>query len=148
MYNEDQRRKILKWFYHILHSNYSIELDNFWNASELKMISQNPQSYFKMQLNASEFNITEDYMNDFLDKLKQMTKVLNHNSENNNLMISNYTASECTNYCNGAVRDFVDEYKSLHGYISLVVSNNSMLIFILMNLFLILISCWSRTHIQ
>lgn len=63
-----------------------------------------------------EFNITQQNLLDFLDKLRE----LRNNSTNAHYLDSDDT-DNCNYYCNGLVQDLSVGYKSVHGYISLVV---------------------------
>lgn len=63
-----------------------------------------------------ELNITRENIKDFLDKLLELT-----NKSNNALHVEENEDS-CNYYCNGIVQDLSNGYKSIHGYISLVVS--------------------------
>lgn len=64
-----------------------------------------------------ELNITRENIKDFLDKLLELT------NKSNNALHDAADEDSCNYYCNGIVQDVSNGYKSIHGYISLVVSN-------------------------
>lgn len=71
-----------------------------------KMFQPNATKYFESKnISISDLNITSDNLNDFLEKLR----LFEH-------------ADSCTYNCNGFFRDMLVSYKSMHGYVSLVVS--------------------------
>lgn len=84
-----------------------------------KMFSENATRLFDFKnITITDFNITTDNINDFLKKLWQLSKPLNETVEDDDNELS-----ACQYYCNGFVKDLFGSYKSVHGYISLVVSN-------------------------
>lgn len=77
--------------------------------------------------NANDYNLTDEYLVDFIDRMKFMLG----NSENkSHPNITNSTMEEpnphqavnCDDYCDNQMRHFFDEYRHYHGYVSLVVS--------------------------
>lgn len=62
-----------------------------------------------------ELNITQEHIKDFLDKLLEMT------NKTTNGMHNDDEEESCSYYCNGLVKEVSLGYKSIHGYISLVV---------------------------
>lgn len=86
-----------------------------------KMFQLNATKYFESKnISISDLNITSDNINDFLDKLLQLSKPINLNDTSQ----TNNEHTELCNYnCNsGYVRDMLVGYKGIHGYVSLVVS--------------------------
>ncbi|XP_058059043.1 G-protein coupled receptor dmsr-1 [Anopheles bellator] len=71
--------------------------------------------------NITEHNITQEYVNDFLEKLFQSLNRLNRTSGLDQPEPDEVDATNCSDYCKGAVREILLEYKLLHGYISLVI---------------------------
>lgn len=145
------RKKILKWLaeirlfgiatrqrYHIKRRQLSAIKFNAYNdpiIKSTKMFQQNATKYFESQnINISNLNITNDNINDFIKKLLQLSKP-NNLSETTHIAADGYGAvggsgtsdfgddtETCQNYCSGPIRDMLLGYKSVHGYISLVVS--------------------------
>uniref|UniRef100_A0A182FEC0 G-protein coupled receptors family 1 profile domain-containing protein n=2 Tax=Anopheles albimanus TaxID=7167 RepID=A0A182FEC0_ANOAL len=70
--------------------------------------------------NITEHNITQEYVNDFLEKLFQSLNRLNRTSPDQ-LEPDEVELTNCSDYCKGAIREILLDYKLLHGYISLVI---------------------------
>lgn len=84
--------------------------------------------------NAKEFNLTDEYLTDFMDIWRQT--ILIANAENRSYTnITNGTledanpqqAVSCDDYCKNEMRHFFDEYRNYHGYVSLVVSTRNLI---------------------
>lgn len=76
------------------------------------MEMQRDATKFFNKFNLSQYNITPEYINAFLE-------ILNISKPH---PVANYEADSCDEYCDGSFRDALLGYKSFHGYISLVVS--------------------------
>ncbi|KFB46914.1 AGAP004829-PA-like protein [Anopheles sinensis] len=70
--------------------------------------------------NITEHNITQEYVNDFLEKLFQSLNRLNRTTPELP-DADDADPANCSDYCKGTVREILLEYKLLHGYISLVI---------------------------
>lgn len=142
------RKKILNWLaeirlfgvadrqrYHITTRSFQIKFNayNDTTIASTKMFQQNATKYFESQnINISNLNITNDNINDFIKKLLQLSKP-NNLSDTTHIAADGYGGGSgtgdfgddtetCQNYCSGPIRDMLLGYKSVHGYISLVVS--------------------------
>lgn len=84
-----------------------------------KMFQENATRFFESKnISIADLNITTDNLNDFLRKLIQISKPQN----DTDVTLGPYESEACNYYCNGLVSDMSTGYKSVHGYISLVVS--------------------------
>lgn len=83
-----------------------------------KMAVANTSRLFDLKnISITDLNITTDNLNDFLTKLIQLSQPINESGDDDDDLES----SACRYYCNGFVKDLFGSYKSVHGYISLVV---------------------------
>ncbi|XP_050089980.1 G-protein coupled receptor dmsr-1 [Anopheles aquasalis] len=71
--------------------------------------------------NITEHNITQEYVNDFLEKLFQSLNRLNRTATDQLDGPDEVELTNCSDYCKGAIREILLDYKLLHGYISLVI---------------------------
>lgn len=125
--------RVLEWL-HYIYSNDSARAIVL-NAAEFKQrllyilatrfnMDETGASYylhaFEYQ-NITEHNITEEHVNDFLRRVFQSLNFLNRTIPDH-ADVDEVEATNCSDYCKGAVREILLEYKLLHGYISLVVS--------------------------
>ncbi|XP_053685341.1 G-protein coupled receptor dmsr-1 [Sabethes cyaneus] len=130
--------RVLEWFHHIYHNDTATTL--ILNATEFRrrfftILDSNLtsamngsgklyQHAFEFQ-NISDHNITHEYVNDFLEKLFQSLNKLNRtvaSDGGDNDWDGDYGEhANCSDYCKGPVRDVMMEYKSMHGYITLVI---------------------------
>lgn len=97
----------------------NINVYNEYIAS--KMFQQNATKYFESKnISISDLNITQEHMNDFLEKLMELSKPINGLNESHH-DVSSSLDETCNYKCNGFFRDILLAYKGMHGYISLVV---------------------------
>ncbi|XP_055528418.1 G-protein coupled receptor dmsr-1 [Wyeomyia smithii] len=131
MFGAEER--VLEWFHYIYHNDSSTTL--ILNATEFRrrfftILDSNLtsamngsgklyQHAFEFQ-NISEHNITHEYVNDFLEKLFQSLNRLNRTVDAS-WDDGDEERINCSNYCKGAVRDLMTDYKVMHGYITLVI---------------------------
>lgn len=81
---------------------------------------------------AKKLNLTGDEINDFFNKatieeaknINRTTTAIGRGASHPN-STGNNDASACEYYCNGLIKDVFTNYKNMHGYISLAVSNKS-----------------------
>ncbi|XP_062708674.1 G-protein coupled receptor dmsr-1 [Aedes albopictus] len=74
--------------------------------------------------NISEHNITQEYVNDFLEKLFQSLNRVNRTTTTStdiSWSVDDGELANCSFYCRGTMRDVLLDYKILHGYIALVI---------------------------
>uniref|UniRef100_A0A182PTL8 G-protein coupled receptors family 1 profile domain-containing protein n=1 Tax=Anopheles epiroticus TaxID=199890 RepID=A0A182PTL8_9DIPT len=124
--------RVLEWL-HYIYSNDSARTIVL-NAAEFKQrllyilatrfnMDETGTSYylhaFEYQ-NITEHNITEEHVNDFLRRVFQSLNFLNRTIPDQS-DVDEVEATNCSDYCKGAVREILLEYKLLHGYISLVI---------------------------
>lgn len=69
---------------------------------------------------AKNLNLTRDEINDFLKKAIIQDTHRIHNTSHPNSTRNN--AAACEYYCNGLIKDVFANYRNMHGYISLAVS--------------------------
>lgn len=85
------------------------------------MFKQNATKYFESKnIRISDLNITNENINDFLEKLLELSKPINSLNETQH-DVSHEPEETCNYRCNGFFRDILLAYKGMHGYISLVV---------------------------
>lgn len=121
--NNYVRRKIYEWileitsnstiFDHQRNENPQINL-SIDEQIELttNMDMQSDSTKIFNRLNLSQFNITRENFNVFLE-------LLNISKSH---PVAKHEVDACVEYCNGSFRDALLGYKSFHGYVSLVVS--------------------------
>lgn len=136
MQSVDER--VLEWFHFIYHNDSSTS--PVLNVTEFRRrlfaildsnltINMNGSSKlyrraFEFQ-NISEHNLTQEYVNDFLEKLFQSLNRVNRTTATSTDVGWDTEYAElgnCSDYCRGMIRDLLMDYKILHGYIALVVS--------------------------
>lgn len=94
------------------------------------MFQSNATKYFESQnINISNLNLTNDNINDFIKKLLQLSMPVNVSDTVHGGLedFNGENTKTCQHYCKGHIRDTLLCYKSIHGYISLVVSAFSVL---------------------
>ncbi|XP_065075073.1 G-protein coupled receptor dmsr-1 [Ochlerotatus camptorhynchus] len=135
MQSVDER--VLEWFHFIYHNDSSTS--PFLNATEFRRrlfaildsnltINMNGSSKlyrhaFEFQ-NISDHNITQEYVNDFLEKLFQSLSRINRTTATSTDVgwdAEDAELGNCSDYCKGMMRDLLMDYKILHGYIALVI---------------------------
>lgn len=87
-----------------------------------------PLNLQKVMDNPNEFNLTEEYLNDFLVKTREHLRAGLQNKTFTN--VSNIMPEDqpthpvvnCSEYCDSHMRQIFEEYKDYHGYVALVVS--------------------------
>lgn len=81
--------------------------------------------------NPTEYNLTDEYLIDFMDKYREhMMKASSQNKTFTNMTNGTlddvdhhaHQAINCIEYCDSQMRHFFDEYKQYHGYVTLIVS--------------------------
>lgn len=79
--------------------------------------------------NPKDFNLTEEYLNDFMDKYREHMKNKNFSNksfvQNFNGTLNDSThhqAVNCSEYCDSNMRHVFEDYKEYHGYVTLAVS--------------------------
>ncbi|XP_055626466.1 G-protein coupled receptor dmsr-1 [Toxorhynchites rutilus septentrionalis] len=136
MLSVDER--VLEWFHYVYHNDSSITL--VLNATEfrrrlLAILDYNQTNTMNGSSklyrhafefhNISEHNITQEYVNDFLEKLFQSLNRINRSStatgDDDGWDDDDLEQSNCSDYCKGIVREVLMDYKVLHGYIALVI---------------------------
>lgn len=124
--NNHVRQKVYEWLLKIT-SNLTV-LDRQQNDKTKINFSMNDKnelttnmdnmhsdaSKFFNKFNLSQYNITPEYINAFLE-------ILNISKPH---PVAKYEVDSCDEYCDGSFRDALFGYKSFHGYISLVVSTH------------------------
>lgn len=101
------------------------------------MFQHNATKYFESKnISISDLNITSESLNDFLEKLVQLSKPPSGRQQTNsssNVFIENEEANgypsrglsnddRCDYHCDGIFRDVLERYDGWHGYVALVVS--------------------------
>ena len=82
----------------------------------------------KVMENPNEFNLTEEYLNDFLVKSKEHMMKANQNKSYTNMTNiimedpTSHPAVNCVDFCDSHMRQIFEEYKDYHGYVALIVS--------------------------
>lgn len=73
------------------------------------------QTAFLLSINKTNFNETEmlDFLNTLIREQPIRPSIRPHLSQD-----------DCLNFCNGLIRELLLDYKSYHGYISLMVCKN------------------------
>lgn len=79
--------------------------------------------------NANEFNLTDEYLSDFMviyrEHMKKTTLQKSNYTNFTNSLLDDQNppqAVNCDDYCDSHMRQIFDEYKQYHGYVTLVVS--------------------------
>lgn len=79
--------------------------------------------------NPNDYNLTEEYVNDFLVKSKEYilrANLQNRSSTNTtNILLEDQItnpAVNCVEYCDSHMRQIFEDYRVYHGYVALVVS--------------------------
>lgn len=119
--NNNVRQKVFEWlskitsnstkFDHRHKEKPQINLEQIELTTNMDM--QRDATKFFNKFNLSQYNITPEYINAFLE-------ILNISKTH---PVAKYEVDSCDEYCDGSFRDALIGYKSFHGYISLVVSN-------------------------
>lgn len=78
--------------------------------------------------NPNEFNLTDEYLSDFMvvyrEHIRKTTLQKNNYTNFTNSLLENHDihqAANCDDYCDSH-RQIFDDYKQYHGYVTLVVS--------------------------
>lgn len=112
--NNHVRQKVYEWLLKIAKNEkpqINLSIDEQIELTT-NMDMQSDASKFFNKFNLSQYNITPEYINAFLE-------ILNISKTH---PAAKYEGDNCDEYCDGSFRDALLGYKSFHGYVSLVVS--------------------------